>query len=507
MKILKALLLLVILVAALAGGYLLGTYRPAGHDHSSEQQLVANEKEKAEVKQQYTCGMHPFVITDEPGLCPICNMTLTPLKAGTGGSSQATAATPAAKKWRSPMDPTYIRDAPGKDYMGHDLVPVTEDGSGQGTISIDPVTAQNMGVRTEKVVQRTLVKTIRTVGLLTYEEGRQYSVNSKIDGWIEKLFVNQEGQMITKGQPLMQIYSPELVAAQQEFLLALENNRKQADSPVAGIAESAGRLLEAARTRLKYWDISPNQINSIEKTGQISKTLTLYSPHTGVVTMKKALEGMRTMAGEELLQISDISTIWVNADIFEYEMPWVRVGQSARIELPFAAGRVFEGKITYIYPYLKNETRTARARIELANPGLELKPDMYATVNIETGAVDGALAIPSNAILNSGRGQTVFVALGGGKYEPRQVKSGLTDDAGYIQILSGLREDESVVVSAQFMLDSESTLREAVQKMMSPAVEADDAAGHAAAAGQDKGDPKKAPAGKGGTEDLDDLFK
>ena len=507
MKVLKTVLLMVALIAALGGGYLVGTRHPVGLDHSVDQQDLSKGQAASEVKQQYTCGMHPFVIQDEPGNCPICGMTLVPLKPGaTGSQPQAAAAAAAPKKWRSPMDPSYVRDAPGKDYMGHDLVPVTDGGSGGGEINIDPVTAQNMGVRTEPVVRRKLVKTIRTVGLLTYEEGRQFSINSKIDGWIEKLYVNQEGQMVKKGQPLMQIYSPELVAAQQEFLLALQNSRKLAGNPVAEIVGSSERLLEAARTRLKYWDISPGQINAIEKSGQITKTLTLYSPHTGVVSMKKALQGMRIMAGEELLQVSDISNIWVNADIFEYEIPWVKVGQTARVELPFAAGKVFEGKITYIYPYLTNETRTARARIELVNPGLELKPDMYATVNIDAGAVDGALAIPVNAVLNSGKGQTVFVARGGGKYEPRQVKTGVVDDAGYIQIVSGLGEGETVVVSAQFMLDSESTLREAVQKMITPAGTGEKADQKVEAA-TDHADPVVPPGKKDPAEDLDDLFK
>ncbi|MDP3480977.1 MAG: efflux RND transporter periplasmic adaptor subunit, partial [Desulfoprunum sp.] len=194
------------------------------------------------------------------------------------------------------------------------------------------------------------------------------------------------------------------------------------------------------------------------------------------------------------------------ADIFEYELPWVKVGQSARVELPYAVDKIFEGKITYIYPYLNNESRTAKARIELANPGLELKPDMYANVSIATGAVDGALAILANAILNSGRGQTVFVARSGGKYEPRQVKSGVTDDNGYVQILSGLSEGDSVVVSAQFMLDSESTLREAVQKMTAPAG-AGMASDQKAKVEPGKRDSTKPPAQKDGAKALDDLFK
>lgn len=496
MKVLKILVLIVVVAAAATGGYQLGVQRQHAHDPQSP----VTDATVAEQKQQYTCGMHPFIIRDEPGNCPICGMTLVPLKPGaTGVQPQAAAA---VAKWRSPMDPTYVRDAPGKDYMGHDLVPVTEDESGAGVISIDPVTAQNMGVRTEPVVRRKLVKTVRTVGLMTYAEGRQFSVNSKIEGWIERLYVNQEGQTVTKGQPLMAIYSPELVAAQQEYLLALNHRRKLAGSPVPEIAASAERLLEAARTRLQYWDISPGQIAAIEQSGRGTKTLTLFSPHSGIVTMKKALQGMRVMAGEELLQISDISTIWINAEVYEYELPWVKVGQRARVELPYAADKVFEGRITHIYPYLNNESRTVRARIELANPGLELKPDMYANVSIDTAAVNGVLAIPANAVLRSGKGQTVFVARGEGKFEPRPVKSGVTDDNGYIQILSGLNEGEVVVVSAQFMLDSESTLREALQKMTAPA-------GTAGAEGRKAGSQEApgVPAKKDGVEPLDDLFK
>ena len=496
MKILKILILIVVVAAAATGGYYLGGHR----QHTDEQAGAARDATVAEQKQQYTCSMHPFIIRDEPGTCPICGMTLVPLQPGAAGAQPQAA--PAVTRWRSPMDPAYVRDAPGKDYMGHDLVPVTEDGGGTGIISIDPVTAQNMGVRTEPVSRRKLVKTVRTVGLMTYAEGRQFSVNSKIEGWIERLYVNQEGQTVKVGQPLMAIYSPELVAAQQEYLLALNHRRKLAGSPVPEIAASAERLLEAARTRLQYWDISPGQIKAIEKSGRSTKTLTLFSPHSGIVTMKRALEGMRVMAGEELLQISDISTVWINAEVYEYELPWVMVGQRARVELPFAADKVFEGRITYIYPYLNNDTRTARARIELANPGLELKPDMYANVSIDTAAVDGALAIPANAVLRSGKGQTVFVARGEGKFEPRPVHSGVTDDNGYIQILSGLKEGEAVVVSAQFMLDSESTLREALQKMTAPA-------GTAGAEGRKAGSQEApgVPAKKDGVEPLDDLFK
>lgn len=474
-------LLILLLILALAAGYFLGAGRHAGHEIGTPD----GAKSAATEKTQYTCGMHPFIIQDEPGLCPICGMQLTPLKPG--------AVTPAAterkvKHWVSPMDPSYVREEPGKDHMGHDLVPVYETPAGSGVV-IDPVTAQNMGIRTVSVERRDLARTLRAVGLVTYEESRQYSINSKIEGWIERLYVNQTGQMVRKGEPLLEIFSPELVAAQQEYLLALDNSRRLSNSPFPEIAEGSHRLLEAARTRLAYWDISAAQVQELERTRQLRKTLTLYSAFGGVVTDKKAAEGMRVMAGEELLQVSDLSRVWVNVDIYEYELPWVKVGQAAEVEIPFAVGKALPGKIAFIYPYLQNETRTIQARIELANPALELKPDMYANVRIKTQAMAGALAIPENAVLKSGKGQTVFVASGEGRFEPRAVETGITDDAGFVQILSGLSEGEAVVTSAQFMLDSESKLREAIEKMLAPKME----------------EPGVGPTEK--KEDLDELFK
>jgi Cu(I)/Ag(I) efflux system membrane fusion protein/cobalt-zinc-cadmium efflux system membrane fusion protein len=413
--------------------------------------------------------MHPFIIQDEPGLCPICGMKLTPLRDGAGGQAAATSTGERKiKYWQAPMDPTYIRNEPGKSPMGMDLVPVYEDGGEVGLVTIDPVTVQNMGVRTTAVVRRNLSRTVRAVGLVAYEEPRQFSINSKIDGWIERLFVNQEGQFVKKGQPLMALYSPELVAAQQEYLLALQSRRRMSESPFPEIADSSRRLLDAAATRLRYWDITDKQILDLKESGQVRKTLTLYSPYAGVVTMKKVSEGMQVMAGEELLQISDISNVWVNADIYEYEVPWVKVGQTVQVEIPFVPGKVFEGKISYVYPYLKPKSRTMQVRIILANPGFELKPDMFANVRIATEPVKDVLAIPDHAVLNSGKGQTVFVDLGEGRFEPRVVQTGVSNEEGYLEIRSGLNEKERVVISAQFMLDSESKLREAIQKMRAP---------------------------------------
>jgi Cu(I)/Ag(I) efflux system membrane fusion protein/cobalt-zinc-cadmium efflux system membrane fusion protein len=475
---LKSVLVVIGLVIALAGGYWAGTMR---NEHGAPETVKPSAGAE---KVKYTCGMHPFIIQDEPGICPICNMELTPLKPGTGGQGGGERQ---VKHWVSPMDPTYVREEPGKDHMGHDLVPVYADG-GSGGIAVDPVIQQSMGVRTATVEVRDLHRSLRAIGLVAFDESRQYAVNSKVEGWIERLYLNQAGQPVRKGQPLLEIYSPDLVAAQQEYLLALESSKRMASSPFPEIANGGKRLLEAARSRLRYWDISEQQINQLEQTGQVKKSLTLYSPYGGVVTMKKALQGMRVMAGEELLQIADLSQVWVNAELYEQDLPLVKAGQSARVELPYAAGKVLEGKVDYIYPYLAGETRTVKARIVFANPGLELKPDMYANVQISTEAVKGALVVPADAVLRSGLGAVVFVARGDGKFDARPVETGVTDDDGYVQVRSGLAAGDKVVTSAQFMLDSESKLREAIQKMMEPQAPA------AAPVATDK-------------QKLDDLFK
>ncbi|HKL27266.1 MAG TPA: efflux RND transporter periplasmic adaptor subunit [Desulfuromonadales bacterium] len=419
---------------------------------------------------RYTCGMHPMIITDEPGTCPICGMDLTPLKAetGGGGGSQARGERK-IKYWVAPMDPTYIRDEPGKSPMGMDLVPVYEDESATGSvITIDPVTSQNMGVRTEKVQRRDLARTVRTVGLVEYDEPRQYSVNTKISGWVERLYVDETGQFVKKGQKLLDIYSPELVTAQEEFLLALKSREALAGSPYGKIAESGRQLFDAARRRLQLWDISDRQIRQLEETRQVQKTLALHAPQAGIVTKKMVREGQFIKVGMDLMTISDISTVWVMADIYEYELPWVSKGQEAIVSLPFVGGKDRRAEITYIYPYVEPKTRTVKARLEFENPDFELKPDMYVNVRIRGQEVKNALTIPVESVIHSGEKKTVFVALGEGKFEPRHVRTGLQNQEGYIEIEQGLLEGENIVTSAQFMFDSESKLREAIQKMMAP---------------------------------------
>ncbi len=495
--------LILILAFALAGVSWQSLRSPAGSLEPAA--IAAGPEQKAGEKTQYTCGMHPFVIQDEPGNCPICGMKLTPLKADTAGGAGEKTAPSGERKikyWRAPMDPTYIRSEPGKSPMGMDLIPVYEDeAAGGSVIKIDPVTVQNMGISTAKVEQKDLHRDLRAVGQVAYDEARQYSINSKISGWVEKLYVNETGQFVKKGDPLLSIYSPDLVSAQEEYLLALRNKKTLAKSDFAQIAEGADSLLEASRSRLKYWDISSRQIAELEKTGKVRKDMTLYAPYDGIVTAKMVNEGMNVKSGMELFKFSDISKIWVYADIYEYELPWVKLGQEAVVEFPYGDMKELSGKVSYIYPYVDPKTRTVRVRLAFPNAGYQLKPDFYVNVQLKTQAVKNALVIPRNAVLYSGDKRTVFVALGGGKFEPRQIKIGVEGDQGLVQIKQGLLAGEEVVTSAQFMLDSESQLREAIQKMTepnNPSVQA-------------KADTTEAPSPKGGKgqkkENLDDLFK
>ena len=392
------------------------------------------------------------------------------------------------KYWVAPMDPTYIRKEPGKSPMGMDLVPVYEDDNqtpeSPDTIRVDPATIQNMGVRTGLVERKPAEKTIRTFGNITYDETLIYAVNTKFDGWIERLFVDFEGQQVKRGQPLFSIYSPALVTAQEEYLLALEQYRQLGESDFPQVRESARRLLEAARTRLRYWDVSEAQIRQLEKDDRVRKALTVYSPANGVVIKKDALEGHFVKAGEHQYEIADLSRVWVDVDIYAYELPWVRKGMEAQMELNYIPGERFTGHVLFIYPYLNAKTRTATLRLEFPNPEDRLKPDMYATIYLYANLGKEVLVIPQEAVIDSGLRKVVFLALGEGRFRPREVKLGLEVNETQVQVLEGLKAGERIVTSAQFMLDSESRLQEAIQKML---------------------EPQKAPAAgsKGGTEDLD----
>ena len=381
------------------------------------------------------------------------------------------------KYWVAPMDPKYISMEPGKSPMGMDLVPVYEEAGEEkepaSTIRIDPVTEQNMGVRYGRVVRKPLAKSIRTYGNITYDETRLYTINTKFDGWIDKLYVDFEGDHVRRGQPLFTIYSPDLVSAQQDFLLAVRQMHRLSASASAVARGDAQRLLNASRLRLQYWDLTDRQIDAIAQKGAIQKSVTVYSPAAGVVIKKNAFEGHYVKAGVHQFEIADLSTVWVDVDIYEYELPWVRKGMPAIMELPYVPGSHFNGKVLFVYPYLDVKSRTARLRLAFENPTDELKPGMYATILLKSELPGETLAIPDEAVIDSGTRKIVFVSRGKGKFEPRDVQLGVEGDDYQVQVLKGLTEGERIVVSGQFMLDSESRLHEAIQKMLEPAKPAD----------------------------------
>ena len=373
-----------------------------------------------DTQQLHTCGMHPSVVQEGPGTCPICGMDLTPVKKSTAGGQ---------------------RRAEG-------------DGPGAaGLISIDPVVVQNMGVRVAKVKRGELHKEVRTIGEVVVAEDLVSVVNLKFSGWIEKLYVDETGQKVHKGQALLSVYSPELVSAQEEYLLALRTGR---DSPLA----------RSSRTRLDYWDLPESAIRAIEQRGKAQRTLTIRSPRAGFVLHKNVVEGARVNAGQDLMRIGRLDAIWVQAQVYEFDAPWIRLGQRATMELSFERGKHYEGKVGYIYPTLDSKTRTLTVRLEFKNPGLQLKPGMFTTVRIDTRHLSSVLTVPTEAVLHSGERNIVFVALGLGKYEPRQVVTGLSGAGHLTEVKSGLHEGETIVLSGQFLLDSESQLQEAMQKLL-----------------------------------------
>ena len=362
--------------------------------------------------------------------------------------------------WRAPMNPTEIYDEPGKSAMGMDLVPVYEDELVGGVeVSVDPVTQQNMGLRTAVVKREPLAFTIRTYGHVTPDETRTTQINTKTNGWIEKLYVDFTGKFVEKGEPLYQIYSPELLAAQEEYLVTFRNMQRLNGRDNEG-------LLASARRRLEYYDIATSEIELIETSGTVKKTLLVRSPSSGFVIQREVEEGGYVKAGTMLFRIADLSRIWVEAHIFEYELPWVTEGQEAEMILPYQPGKVFSGRVSYVYPFVQPKTRDVVIRLEFENTDLELKPDMYADVRIKSNSGQEGLVIPSEAVIRSGERNLVFVSRENHKFTPRDVTLGLPVDGGKTQILTGLAVGEIVVTSGQFLLDSESKLKEAVQKML-----------------------------------------
>jgi membrane fusion protein, copper/silver efflux system len=418
-----------------------------------------SKKSEPGEKTLYTCSMHPQVVQDHPGACPICGMKLVPMRQqstpdakdrqSSGGGNRK------IKYYKSSMLLGEISQAPRKDSMGMEMVPVYEGEEESQTISVDPVTVQKMGVRTAPVIKGPLRRVIRTVGSIDYNETALADVTTKFRGWIENLYVDSTGKQVRKGEPLFDIYSPELYSAQSEYVLALNQS-------------ITGGLKASARQKLKLFDISEDQIAELEKTRQPQRALRVDAPIDGIVVEKMAVKGQMVDAGMKLYRLADLGIVWVQSQIYEQDLALLKLGQEAEVSLSYLPDRKFRGRITYIYPTVDEKTRTARVRMEFHNPGFFLKPGMFATVELHAELEPEALLVPDTAVLRSGDKDTVFVALDNGKFEPRTITLGPREENDRYQVLSGLSEGERVVTSGQFMLDSESQLREAIQKMMNP---------------------------------------
>lgn len=376
--------------------------------------------------------------------------------------------------WHSTTEVTPHLPPASRDHTGHAAPPEKPGGKEQpptghappladNVMTISPTRLQSIGVRFGVAERRPLERTIRTVGRVEIDERRLAHVNIKIEGWIDELYVNYTGEQVARGQLLFTVYSPELVATQREYLLALRSQRTLGRSEFPEVAAGAQSLLEVTRQRLQLWDIPEHQIRDLERTGTVLRTLHIHSPITGTVINKVALAGMRVNPGDELYTIADLSRVWILADIYEYELPLMKIGQHATVSLSYDPGTVFEGRVAFIYPTVDPQTRTAKVRFEIGNPGELLKPGMYATVELRI-PLGTRLVIPREAVLDSGERQVVFISHRGGVLEWRTVQLGLWV-GDWVEVLEGVQAGEQIVTSANFLIDSESRLKAAVGGM------------------------------------------
>ena len=413
-------LILLLMCAAYVGGYGYGRWygkAPAKPGAAAGRKIVA-----------YIDPMHPWYKSDKPGIAPDCGMKLTPV------------------------------------YEG-DQLPATSRRSDAppGAVEITPEKQQLIGVQFGAAEYTESNPTVRAAARVTMDETRIAKVQTKIEGWINRVFVDFTGIEVHQGQPLLTLYSPEALATQQEYLLAMKARKTMADNPLDELKTTSDSLLAAARRRLELWDISQAQIDGIEQSGQPLKDLTLYAPISGFVTERNAFPKQRITPDTVLYTVADLSNVWVMADVFEYEAADIRVGQPATLTLSYLPGRSFHGKVSYIQPQVDAATRTLKVRLQFANPGYLLKPDMYGDIEFRTGGAR-KLTVPQSAVLNAGLRQVVFVDCGDGFFEPRQVKIG--ESAGdRVEILSGLSAGERIVTSGNFLIDSESQLKAALNDM------------------------------------------
>lgn len=393
----------------------------------------------------YVCPMHPQIIRGKPGNCPICGMDLIKKEAEEAKEKKLL-------YWVAPMDANYRRDEPGKSPMGMDLVPVYDDGEDGITVKISPQVENNMGVRTAIVKKDKLWRRIDTVGYVDFDENKISHIHLRTKGWIEKLLVKSEGERVKKGQLLFEVYSPELVNAQEEYLQALRSGHKG--------------LSSASRERLEALGISSEQINKLKKKRKVSQYVKILAKQDGIIAKLNVREGMFVMPQKEVLSLADLSSIWILAEVFESQADWVKQGQSAEVTLSYLPGRDWEGKVEYIYPSLDPKTRTLKVRLRFDNVDEALKPNMFANVTIYGGAKREVTIIPREALIRTGNDERVIISVGKGRFQPRDVTAGI-ESGEYIEIINGLKVGDKVVTSGQFLIDSEASLKASIARMSS----------------------------------------
>jgi Cu(I)/Ag(I) efflux system membrane fusion protein len=417
-------------------------------------------------QQMYQCPMHPQVIMDHEGDCPICGMKLVAMEA------TPPVAQPADKGkillYRNPMDPSITSPVFKKDEMGMDYLPVYENEvngeapavEGHGTVTIDTERQQLIGLKTAPVIEGSVSGELRTNGRVAVDETRVRKINVKVEGFVERLFVDFVGKPVAKGQPLFSLYSPEFVSAQREYLLALKTQQALHQG---AFQTSGSDLLESARRRLQFWDVPQEAIDRLEQTGEVQRTLTMRSPVSGVVTIKNVVEGSRITSADIPFEITDLSRVWVLADAYETDLSRAKVGMTAELTLQSSPGQVFKGRVVFIDPFLDPKSRTAKLRLEFANPKGELKPELFGEVILKGQGRKGLL-VPRDAVMDAGTLKVAFLALGNGRFEPREVTTGASLGE-QVEILKGLQAGDEVVTRANFLVDSESRLRAALAQM------------------------------------------
>ena len=407
------LLILLIVVAASAGGYYFWRAKGAHETHKGEK--------AAQGPVQYTCPMHPFIIKDKPGACPICGMTLVPVK------------------------------------KAENEQPKGKEAEMLGRVSLSPTQMVMANVATTEAKAMPLSKEIVAVGIVQYDQARQAKVTAWVAGRIDRLYVNTVGSYVSKGRPVAEVYSPDLVSAQQEYLLALKSREQFKSSPIQSISQGGEGLVASARQRLKLMGVKDEQIAALVKAGEPNIRLPIYTPLSGIVIDKVVQQGQYVNIGDTLFNIADLSTVWVEVEVYENEFPNIKIGQMVDLLSQSYPGKTFRGRVTFIYPFLDPKTRTVKVRVEIPNPGLRLKPDMFVNAKVKV-PLGSSIVVPVSAVMDTGPRQVVWVEMKPGMFEPRDVRVGVREGDN-IQILSGLKAGEKVASSGGYLIDSEAQLK------------------------------------------------